>query len=129
MNSIHKKSETDNQNAQASSSLLSEELFEVLYSLRQSVGPVGHIRPLSIDEAAKALRCRRSEIETLISKGILPVIKRNGRRYLLPGDLQKRLREELEFENTIIGQNQMRKQKRPFAKPKDIDPALKKFFD
>ena len=115
--------------ANKGSTLLSKELIEILLLLRQAVGPIGHLRPLSLDEAAKALRCRRSDVEALIYNGVLPVIKRNGRRYLLPGDIQKRLREEIEYERANRDKKHGHKPKHSLVNPKDIDPALKEFFE
>ena len=69
-------------------------LIDVLRDLRNAVDPTSPIRPLSIAEAAKALRCRRSEVESLIENGVMPCINRNGRRYILPSDISARLRKE-----------------------------------
>lgn len=109
-------------------SKLIEEAIDILQGLRGAMNPIHQIRPLSIAEAAKALRCRRKEVDLLIQRGILPVIKRHGRRYILPADINRRLREEVEFEQS---------KKRPRTHrllisetdDKSIDPALKEFFE
>ena len=101
------------------------ELIEVLRDLRNVVDPTAPIRPLSIAEAAKALRCRRSEVERLIEDGAMPCIDRNGRRYILPSDICARLRKESVSKPT----NGRRTITRSRIDTEDIDPALREFFD
>ena len=101
------------------------ELIEVLRGLRNIVDPAGPLRPLSIAEAAKALRCRRSEVESLIENGTMPCINRNGRRYILPSDISARLRKESVRKPT----NRRRTIMRSLIDTEDIDPALREFFD
>ncbi len=101
------------------------ELIEVLRDLRSVVDPTGPIRPLSIAEAAKALRCRRSEVESLIENGAMPCINRNGRRYILPSDISARLRKESVRKPT----NRRQTITRTRIDDEDIDPALREFFD
>ena len=73
---------------------LLDEAMDVLQDLRRSICPIEQIRPLSIAEAAKALRCRRKEVEYLIDDGILLFIKQHGCRYILPVDIHRRLKQE-----------------------------------
>ena len=102
-----------------------EQLVEVLRDLRHAVDPAGPMRPLSIAEAAKAMRCRRSEVESLLENGAMPFINRNGRRYILPSDISHWLRKESVRESP--------KRRRTIARSRidteDIDPALREFFD
>ena len=105
---------------------LLKDMLEVLQDLRKFVSTAGQIRPLSIAEAAKALRCRREEIENLINRGILPVIKRNGSRYVLPADILQRLRNETEIE---VKRTKTQKRKHTHPPKGDIDPCLQEFFD
>lgn len=122
----HSSKESDNRG------ILSEllgETIDVLDGLRRAMNPIHQIRPLSIAEAAKALRCRRQEVELLIQRGILPFIKRHGRRYILPADLNRRLREEVEF-----GKKEKRSKPHHLSASKTIDkegidPALIEFFE
>ena len=106
-----------------------EALVEVLRDLRHAVDPVESIRPLSIAEAARALRCRRSEVEKLIENGAMPYIKRNGRRYVLPGDVSRWLRNESEREATVRSKKDRRKARKAYINIEDIDPALREFFE
>jgi len=108
---------------------LLDEAMDVLQDLRRSVCPIEQIRPLSIAEAAKALRCRRKEVEHLIDDGILPFIKRHGRRYILPVDIHRRLKEEAEFENPDHKRRKNHISKRIRPEIQDIDPSLREFFD
>lgn len=102
-----------------------EELVEALRDLRNAVDPIEPMRPLSIAEAAKVLRCRRSEVEKLIEDGAMPYIRRNDRRYVLPSVVGQWLRNE----------SARKPSKRRINSTKlhidveDIDPALRKFFD
>lgn len=108
---------------------LLEEAVSVLHDLRRSVCPLEQIRPLSIAEAAKALRCRRQEVEYLIHKGSLPFIKRHGRRYILPDDIHRRLKDETECENPQDRQTRHHLSKNISPKINDIDPHLREFFE
>ena len=109
---------------------LLDEAMDVLQDLRRSICPIEQIRPLSIAEAAKALRCRRKEVEQLINDGILPFIKRHGRRYILPVDIHRRLKEEAGFENSDHNKHRKNRiSKRIHSKIQDIDPILREFFD
>ena len=108
---------------------LLDEAMNVLQDLRRSVCPIEQVRPLSIAEAAKALRCRRKEVERLINDGILPFIKRHGRRYILPVDIHRRLKEEAEFENPDHKRRKNHLSKRIRPEIQDIDPSLREFFD
>lgn len=102
-----------------------EQLVEVLRDLRNAVGPVGPMRPLSIAEPAKAMRCRRSEVESLIANGAMPFISRNGRRYILPSDISHWLRKESARKSPKRKRTTTRSQ----IDSEDIDPALREFFD
>lgn len=102
-----------------------EQLVEVLRDLRTAVDPVGPMRPLSIAEAAKAMRCRRSEVEGLLENGAMSYIKRNGRRYILPSDISNWLRKESVRESPKRGRMVARTRR----DAEDIDPALREFFD
>lgn len=104
---------------------LVDELIAMLQHFRGAVYPIEHMRPLSIAEAAKTLRCRRNEVEALIKTGTLSCIKRNGRRYILPSDLAQWLESESRRQCT---QNRRRRPRR-LLKPEEIDPALREFFD
>jgi len=106
-----------------------QEAIDVLHDLRRSVCPIEQIRPLSIAEAARALRCRRKEVEHLIDEGVLPFVKRHGRRYILPADLHRRLKEEAGFEKAEhkSRKKHISKQIRPDLQ--GIDPSLREFFD
>ena len=102
-----------------------EQLVEVLRDLRNAVDPAGPMRPLSIAEAAKAMRCRRSEVESLLENGAMPFINRNGRRYILPSDISQWLRKESVRESP----KRRRTITRSRIDTEDIDPALREFFD
>jgi len=102
-----------------------EQLVEVLRDLRTAVDPVGPMRPLSIAEAAKVMRCRRSEVESLLENGAMPFIKRNGRRYILPSDISNWLRKESVRESP----KRRRTVTRLRVDTEDIDPVLREFFD
>ena len=108
---------------------LLDEAMDALQDLRRSVCPTEQIRPLNIAEAAKALRCRRKEVEHLIDTGILPFIKRHGRRYILPADIHRRLREETECENLDHRHRNNHTRRRLHSETQDIDPSLREFFD
>ena len=70
------------------------DLVEILRDLRSVIDPAGAVRPLNIAEAARAMRCRRSDVQRLIDRGAIPCIRRNGRRYVLPSDVGQWLRNE-----------------------------------
>ena len=106
-----------------------QEAIDVLHDLRRSVCPIEQIRPLSIAEAARALRCRRKEVEHLIEGGILPFIKRHGRRYILPVDIHRRLKEEAEFEESEAKHRKKYTSKKIRPEIQNIDPSLREFFD
>ena len=108
---------------------LLDEAIDVLQDLRRYVCPIEQIRPLSIAEAAKALRCRRKEVEHLIDRGILPFIKRHERRYILPADIHRRLREETELERADLNHRKEHTSKQLRPQTQDIDPSLREFFD
>ena len=95
-------------------------LIEVLRDLRSVVDPTGPIRPLSIAEAAKALRCRRSEVKSLIENGAMPCINRNGHRYILPSDISAWLRKE----SVRKSSNRRRRATKNQIDTEDIDPSL-----
>ena len=101
------------------------DLVEILRDLRSVIDPAGAVRPLNIAEAARAMRCRRSEVQSLIDRGAIPCIRRNGRRYVLPSDVGQWLRNEAETAVPKI--------KRRTANSREIDdeidPALREFFD
>jgi hypothetical protein len=101
------------------------ELVDVLRDLRNAVDPVGPIRPLSIAEAAKALRCRRGDVECLIENGTIPCIDRNGRRYILPSDIGALLRKE----SVRKSPTRRRRATKNQVDTGDIYPALREFFD
>lgn len=103
---------------------LIEELVEAIRDLRGAIDPIEPMRPLSIDEAARVLRCRRAEVEKLIADGSMPHIKRNGRRYILPSDISQRLRNE----STRQAPRKPRRTARVRLDLEDIDPALREFF-
>lgn len=102
-----------------------EDLLEAIRDLRNAVDPIVSMRPLSIDEAAKTLRCRRACVEELINTGSIPYIKRNGRRYVLPSDLRKWLRKE----SMRAAPHPRRASSRRRVKLEDVDPALREFFN
>jgi excisionase family DNA binding protein len=104
---------------------LIEELIEAIQDLRSVRNPAEAMRPLSIAEAAKTLRCRRSEVEKLIANGAMPYIKRNSRRYILPSEIAQWLRNESERQLLPKG----RRRPRHRLKPEDVDPALREFFE
>ncbi len=104
---------------------LLDELVEVLHGLRATLDPVEQLRPLSLDEAAKSMRCRRNHVERLIAKGELPCIRRDGRRYVLPSDVQQVLRAEAKRRP----QPKRPGIKRPPANLEDVDPAMREFFE
>ena len=108
---------------------LLEEAMKVLQDLRRSGCPIEQIRPLSISEAAKALRCRRKEVERLIRDGVLPYVERHSRRYVLPADIHRRLREETERQMYDHNHRNNRPSRSVRPKMEDIDPSLKEFFD
>lgn len=101
------------------------ELVEVLRDLRSVVDPAGPIRPFTIAEAAKAMRCRRSEVESLIENGGMPCINRNGRRYILPSDISQWLRRE----SVRKCSKRTRTARMSQIDNEDIDPGLREFFD
>ena len=103
--------------------------MRLLHDLRRIVCPLHQLRPLSVAEAAKALRCRRKEVEALIREGNLPFIKRRGRRYILPADIHKRLKEESQCETSSDGHVMRHASKYPQSEIGDIDPYLCEFFD
>lgn len=107
---------------------LYQELLDTLVDVRRFINPVEQLRPLTVAEAAKALRCRRTEVERLIDDGKLPVIKRHGRRYLLPADVHRRLREESEND---VPNNGRKTHRRCSSRPDSdtVDPRLPEFFD
>ncbi len=98
-------------------------LVEAIQDLRHAVDPVVSIRPLSISETAKALRCRRDQVEKLIYGGSLPCIERNGRRYVLPSDVRDYLRNE-----SRCWAPRTRRAPVKRVKLEDVDPALREFF-
>lgn len=100
-----------------------EDLIDAIQELRHAVDPVESMRPLSISEAAKALRCRRDQVDTLIHGGSLPCIKRNGRRYVLQSDIRDYLRNE---SRCLAPRPRRASVKR--LKMEDVDPALREFF-
>ena len=108
---------------------LLDEAIDVIHDLRRSVCPIEQIRPLSIADAARALRCRRKEVEHLIEGGILPFIKRHGRRYILPVDIHRRLKEEAEFEESEAKHRKKYTSKKIRPEIQNIDPSLREFFD
>jgi hypothetical protein len=76
-------------------------------------------------QVRKALRCRRSKVESLIENGAMPCINRNGRRYILPSDISARLRKESVKKPT----NKRRTITRARIDHEDIDPGLREFLD
>ncbi len=96
---------------------------------RQWTDTVQRLRPLSIDEAAKAARCRRGDIEKRIEQGDLPVIQRGSRRYIRQEDLQKMLENETQVSPESVRPRPGRNGHRAKMKPADIDPRLREFFD
>jgi len=123
---VFSKEATNNRDSVAK---LLEEAIDVLQGLRRAMNPIHQLRPLSIAEAAKALRCRREEVDSLIQRGILPVIRRHGRRYILPADINRRLREEAEFEEKRKKSSTRRLSIFETNEGINIDPALKEFFE
>lgn len=100
-----------------------EDLVEAIRDLRRAVDPVESMRPLSISETAKALRCRRDQVEKLILGGSLPCIERNGRRYALPSDVHDYLRNESRYRAPRTRRAPVKR-----LKKEDVDPALREFF-
>lgn len=96
---------------------------------RQWTDTVQRLRPLSIDEAAKAARCRRGDIEKRIEQGDLPVIQRGSRRYIRQEDLQKMLENEAQVSPESARPKPGRNGHRAKMNPADIDPRLREFFD
>ncbi len=90
---------------------------------------VERLRPLSIDEAAKAARCRRGDLEKRIAQGDLPVIQRGSRRYIRQEDLQKLLENEAQVLPDSALRRPGRNGRRAKMKPTEIDPHLREFFD
>lgn len=87
------------------------------------------LRPLSIDEAAKAARCRRGDLEKRIERGDLRFIQRGSRRYIRQEDLQKMLENEAQVSpmsgRRALGGNGRRAR----INLAEIDPRLRRFFD
>ena len=96
---------------------------------RQWTDAVQRLRPLSIDEAAKAARCRRGDLEKRIEQGDLPVIQRGSRRYIRQEDLQRMLEGEAQVSPESGRCRPGGKGRRPKMNPDDIDPRLRRFFD
>jgi len=96
---------------------------------RQWTDAVQRLRPLSIDEAAKAARLRRGDLERRIERGDLPVIQRGARRYVRQEDLQKMLEDEAQVSPESGRRRPRRNGRRVKMNPDDIDPRLRKFFD
>lgn len=92
-------------------------------------GCVQRLRPLCIDEAAKAARCRRCDLEKRIERGDLPVIQRGSRRYVRQEDLQKILEDEAQVSPASGRRRPGGKGRRVKMNPDDIDPRLRKLFD
>jgi len=95
---------------------------------RQWTATVERLRPLSIDEAAKAARCRRGDIEKRIERGDLPVIQRGSRRYVRQEDLQKMLENEARVSPESARRSTGGNGRRAKMNPADIDPRLREFF-
>ena len=102
-----------------------EDLVEAIRDLRNAVDPIELMRPLSISEAAKALRCRRDQVTKLMDSGSMPCIERTGRRYVLPSDVGKWLRHESE----CLAPRPHRRVSAARMKMEDVDPALREFFE
>lgn len=98
-------------------------LVEAIQDLRDAIDPVEAIRPLSISETAKVLRCRRDQVDTLIHGGSLPCIERNGRRYVLPSDVRDYLRNESRCRAPRTRRAPVKR-----LRMEDVDPALREFF-
>ncbi len=96
---------------------------------RQWTDAVQRLRPLSIDEAAKAARCRRGDLEKRIERGDLPVIQRGSRRYVRQEDLQKMLEDEAQVSPESGRRRPRGNGRRVKMNPDDIDPRLRRFFD
>lgn len=90
---------------------------------------VQRLRPLSIDEAAKAARCRRGDLEKRIEQGDLPVIQRGSRRYIRQEDLQKMLENEAQASPESGRRGPGRNGRQAKMNPAEIDPRLREFFD
>ena len=103
--------------------------FTVVKSNRQWTDAVLRLRPLSIDEAAKAARCRRGDLEKRIERGDLPVIRRGSRRYVRQEDLQKMLEDEAQVSPESGRRRPRGNGRRVKMNPDDIDPRLRRFFD
>lgn len=102
-----------------------EDLLEAIRDLRNAVDPIALMRPLSISEAAKTLRCRWAQVEQLMNTGSIPYIKRNGRRYVLPSDVRDWLRKE----SRCVAPRPRRASSARRVKLEDVDPALREFFN
>ncbi len=96
---------------------------------RQWTDAVQRLRPLSIDEAAKAARRRRGDIEKLMEQGGLPYIQRGTRRYIRQEDLQKMLEDEAQVSPESGRCRPGASGRRTNMNPDDIDPRLRRFFD
>ncbi len=101
------------------------DLVEILRDLRSVIDPAGAVRPLNIAEAARAMRCRRSDVQSLIDRGAIPCIRRNGRRYILPSDISQWLRKE----SVRKSSKRTRTARMSQIDNEDIDPGLREFFD
>ena len=103
--------------------------FSVRKRSRQWTNAVLRLRPLSIDEAAKAARCRRGDLEKRIEQGDLPFIQRGSRRYIRQEDLQKMLENEAQV-SPMSGRRRLGGNGCPARINLDkIDPRLRRFFN
>jgi hypothetical protein len=60
-----------------------------------------------------------------MDSGLMPCIRRNGRRYILPSEVGKWLRSESRF----VAPRPDRRGSAPRMKMEDVDPALREFFE
>jgi hypothetical protein len=87
------------------------------------------LRLLSMNEAALAARCHRSEIQRRMALGLLPFIQRSSRRYIRQEDLQEMLENETQVSQESVRRGPGRHGRRAKMKPGEIDPRLREFFD
>ncbi len=69
------------------------ELARQIEALKKGSDPIEQTRPWSIDETARAMRCRRSDVERYLDTGQLEFIRQHGARYVLQEDVRRLQRE------------------------------------
>ena len=99
------------------------ELARQIQALKKRSDPIEQARPWSIEETARAMRCRRSDVERYLDTGELEFILQNGARYILQEDVRRLQRKRAK-------RKQPRRNGTPAsARPDEIDPRLAKYFD